>query len=145
MLKPSACLRAAFLLGAVAAAVPAAAFDLVVIVSSTSPVTTLRADQAAAIFLGQTTRLPDGTEAAPLDQTIGSPLRDQFYLRLTNKNRALVKAHWSKLVFTGRGQPPAELPDGAAIRRRVAGDPAAIGYIDSSLLDPSVRAVLVVQ
>jgi ABC-type phosphate transport system substrate-binding protein len=133
--------------GAGAAAGPvrgAAAADLVVVVSARNPVSALRADQVAAIFLGQAMRFPDGVEAVPLDQQIGSPVRDAFYLRVASKNPALLKAHWSKLVFTGRGQPPAELVDSAAVRRQVAGDPNAIGYIERSALDASVRAVLVV-
>jgi len=134
------------LLLAVAGAGPArAASDLVVIVSARSQVATLRSDQVAALFLGQSMRFPDGAEAAPLDQRIGAPLRDEFYLRVTGKTPALLKAHWSKMVFTGRGQPPGELPDSAAVRRKVAADPNAIGYVDRGALDPSVRAVLVVQ
>ena len=50
-----------------------------------------------------------------------------------------------EMVFTGRGQPPAEAPDSAAVRRRVADHPDMIGYIDRGALDPSVRAVMVVQ
>jgi len=119
--------------------------ELVVIVSARSPVTTLRADQVAAIFLGQAARFPDGPEAVPFDQRLGSPLRDEFYARVANKSPALLKAHWSKLVFTGRGQPPAEVTDSAGIRRKVADNPDAIGYIERSALDASVRAVLVVQ
>jgi ABC-type phosphate transport system substrate-binding protein len=119
--------------------------DLVVIVSSRSPVSALRPDQVAAIFLGQTARFPDGLEAVPLDQPLGSKLRDEFYERVASKTPALLKAHWSKMVFTGRGQPPAEAPDSAAVRRRVAGNPELIGYIERGALDASVRPVLVVR
>ena len=122
----------------------ARAADLVVIVSARSPVTTLRADQVAAIFLGQTPRFPDGGEAVPLDQRLGSPLRDNFYTRVTGKSPALLKAYWSKMVFTGRGQPPGEAIDNAAVRRQVADNPDLIGYIDRSALDASVRPVLMV-
>jgi ABC-type phosphate transport system substrate-binding protein len=137
-------LGAALLLGAFAGA-PAGAADLVVIVSARNPVATLRADQVAAIFLGQSARFPDGAEAVPYDMRLGAALRDEFYARVTNKTPALLKAHWSKMVFTGRGQPPAELSDSAAVRRRVAEDPDAIGYIERNALDASVHAVLVVQ
>jgi ABC-type phosphate transport system substrate-binding protein len=137
-------LGAALLLGALAG-VPAGAADLVVIVSARNPVATLRADQVAAIFLGQSARFPDGAEAVPYDMRLGAALRDEFYSRVTNKTPALLKAHWSKMVFTGRGQPPAELFDSAAVRRRVAEDLDAIGYIERSALDASVHAVLVVQ
>ena len=130
---------------AMAAASQAPAADLVVIVSAKSPITSMRADQVAAIFLGQTARFPDGAEAVPLDQRIGSPLRDEFYARVASKTPVLVKAYWSKMVFTGRGQPPAELQDSAAVRRKVAENPDLIGYIDRSALDASVRPVLAVQ
>ena len=142
--KYSRFLGSALLLGVLAGA-PAWAADLVVIVSARNPVATLRADQVAAIFLGQSVRFPDGTEAVPYDLRIGAPLRDDFYARVTSKTPPLLKAYWSKMVFTGRGQPPAELPDSAAVRRKVADDPGAIGYIERGALDGSVHAVLVVQ
>jgi ABC-type phosphate transport system substrate-binding protein len=123
----------------------AGAADLVVIVSSRSPVSALRPDQVAAIFLGQTARFPDGVEAVPLDQPLGSKLRDEFYERVASKTPVLLKAHWSKMVFTGRGQPPAEAPDSAAVRRRVAENPELIGYIERGALDASVRPVLMVR
>jgi hypothetical protein len=127
------------------AAAAAGAADLVVIVSARSQVSALRPEQVTAIFLGQTARFPDGLEAVPLDLPLGSPLRDEFYLRVSGKTPALLKAHWSKMVFTGRGQPPAELRDSAAVRRRVAEDPELIGYIERAALDPSVRPVLMVR
>jgi len=139
------CAAAAFVgLVLLAGAAHAATSELVVIVSARNPLTALHVDQVAAIFLGQALRFPDGVEAEPLDQRIGSPLRDAFYARVANKTPALLKAHWSKMVFTGRGQPPAELADSAAVRRRVAADADAIGYIERGALDASVRAVLVV-
>jgi ABC-type phosphate transport system substrate-binding protein len=142
--KYSRFLGSALLLACLADA-PACAGELVVIVSARNPVATLRADQVAAIFLGQSVRFPDGAEAVPYDLRLGAPIRDEFYARVTSKTPALLKAHWSKMVFTGRGQPPAELPDSAAVRRKVADDPGAIGYIERGALDGSVHAVLVVQ
>jgi ABC-type phosphate transport system substrate-binding protein len=122
-----------------------AAADLVVIVSARSQVAALRPDQVAAIFLGQAARFPDGVEAVPLDLPLGSKLRDEFYERVANKTPALLKAHWSKMVFTGRGQPPGEVMDSSAVRRRVADNPELIGYIERSALDASVRPVLTVR
>lgn len=143
-LKSLRALVSSALLGCLAG-VPACAADLVVIVSAHNPVAMLRADQVAAIFLGQSVRFPDGTEVVPYDLRLGAPVRDEFYARVTRKTPALLKAHWSKMVFTGRGQPPTELPDSTAVRRKVANDPEAIGYIERGALDASVHAVLVVQ
>jgi len=123
----------------------AQAGDLVVVVSARSPVEALRPDQVAAVFLGQAPRFPNGAVATALDQPLGSAERDQFYLRVTGKTPALLKAYWSKLVFTGRGQPPRELEGNAAVRKAVAEDPTMVGYIQREALDPTVRAVLLVH
>ena len=123
----------------------ARADDLVVVVSARSPVEALRPDQVAAIFLGQAPRFPNGQLATALDQPIGSAERDQFYLRVAGKTPALLKAYWSKMVFTGRGQPPRELAGSAEVRKAVAEDPSLIGYIERAALDPSVRQVLLVH
>ncbi|MFC0252617.1 phosphate ABC transporter substrate-binding protein [Massilia consociata] len=122
-----------------------ASAELVVIVSARSPAPALSGDQVASIFLGQAGRLPDGVEVMPVDQRIGSHERNQFYQQVTGKTPALLKAHWSKMVFTGRGQPPREVPDSATVRRMVADNPSMIGYIDRSALDESVRPVLVLR
>lgn len=116
--------------------------ELVVVVSSRSQLGALGADQVAAIFLGHANRFPDGVQAIAIDQPLGAAQRDGFYRTLTGKTPALLKAHWSKMVFTGRGQPPREAAGDAAVRRLVAENPAMIGYIDRDALDPSVRAVL---
>lgn len=121
------------------------AAELVVVVSARSPVTTLRAEQVADIFLSEATRFPDGGEVVALDLPIGSPLRDDFYLKVANRTPALMKAYWTKRIFTGRGQPPRELPNSQAVRKLVADNPTLIGYIDRSALDASVRPVLVVH
>jgi ABC-type phosphate transport system substrate-binding protein len=123
----------------------ASAADLVVIVSAKSSLNALRADQVADIFLGQIANFPDGAEAVALDQRIGSPLRDEFYQKVAAKTAPLIKAHWTKMIFTGRGQPPRELGSSNAVRKMVADNPTLIGYIDRAALDPSVKAVLVVR
>ncbi|WEF35088.1 hypothetical protein [Pseudoduganella chitinolytica] len=56
-----------------------------------------------------------------------------------------MKAYWTKMIFTGRGQPPREAPNSAAVRRLVADNPGMIGYIERAALDPSVRPVLVLK
>jgi hypothetical protein len=121
----------------------ASAADFVVIVSAKNPVSTLRADQVAAIFLSQSGRFPGGAEAVPLDLALGSALRNDFYSAVAARTPALMKAYWTKMVFTGRGQPPRELASSAAVRRLVADNPAMIAYIDKSALDASVKTIQV--
>jgi ABC-type phosphate transport system substrate-binding protein len=122
-----------------------AAGELVVIVSAKNPVSALRAEQVSDIFLGQIASFPGGSEAVAIDQGIGSPERDEFYTKVASKTRPLVKAYWTKMIFTGRGQPPKEAGSAASVRKMVADNPSLIGYIDKSALDPSVKAVLVIH
>ncbi|WP_395407615.1 phosphate ABC transporter substrate-binding protein [Pseudoduganella sp. UC29_106] len=123
----------------------AAAAELVVIVSARSPVMTLRAEQVADIFLSEVATFPDGREACAIDLRVGSPLRDEFYAKVAKRSPALMKAYWTKMIFTGRGQPPRELPNSVEVRRLVAENPGMIGYIERGALDSSVRTVLVVH
>ena len=126
-----------------ALALPAAsaAQDVVAVVSAKSPVKELSSGQVADIFLGKTTRFPDGSPAVPIDLQEESNLREKFYAQYTGKSPAQVKAHWSKIIFTGRGQPPVQASDGVEARRMVAENPNAIGYIDNKLVDSSVRVL----
>ncbi|SHH06552.1 hypothetical protein SAMN05428948_2593 [Massilia sp. CF038] len=133
------------LLCATAIGQASAAGELVVIVSAKNPVTALRQEQVADIFLGQVASFPGGGEAVALDQGIGSPERDEFYSKVASKTRPLVKAYWTKMIFTGRGQPPREVGNAASVRKMVADNPALIGYIDKNALDASVKAVLVIH
>jgi ABC-type phosphate transport system substrate-binding protein len=123
----------------------ARAGEMVVIVSAHNPVAALRADQVADIFLGEATRFPDGAEVQALDQALNTPARNEFYEKVASRTPALMKAYWTKRIFTGRGQPPRELSGSAAVRKAVAENPGAIGYIDRAAVDASVRVVLVVN
>jgi ABC-type phosphate transport system substrate-binding protein len=119
----------------------AKADDVVAVVSAKSSITALNANQVADIFLGKTSHFPDGSQAVPIDQVEGSPAHDKFYAAYTGKSPAQVKAHWSKIIFTGRGQPPKQVANSIEARKLVAENPNAIGYIDNSAVDSSVRVL----
>lgn len=116
--------------------------EMVAIVSAKNPLTALSNNQAVDIFLGKTNRFPDGSPAAPIDQLEGSAARNEFYLKFANKTPAQIKAHWSKIIFTGRGQPPREVSNSAEVKKLVADNPNVIGYIDSGMVDDTVRVLL---
>ena len=114
---------------------------MVAVVSAKSPVTVLTSSQVADIFLGKSSRFPDGTQATPIDLVEDSPVRDRFYAQYTGKSAAQVKAHWSKIIFTGRGQPPRQAANSREAKKLVAENPNAIGYIDASQVDATVRVL----
>ena len=110
--------------------------DVVVVVSAKSPVGNLTAEQVSQLFLGKTSTFPGGAQAMPIDQAEGQPPRDEFYTKITGKSAAQVKAYWSKIIFTGKGQPPRE------VKKMVSANPNTIGYIEKSAVDSSVKVVL---
>lgn len=112
---------------------------LVIVVSAESPLTEISQSHLVDMYLGRATRFPDGRPVVPLDQEYGASARDRFYAEFVGRTAAEVKAHWSKLIFTGRGRPPQKLSGDEAVRRRVAEDASAIGYIDIRAVDASVR------
>jgi ABC-type phosphate transport system substrate-binding protein len=124
-----------------AASGAAGAEEVVPVVSAKSAITSLNAAQVADIFLGKTSRFPDGSQAVPIDLVEDAPERERFYSQFTGKSPAQIKAHWSKIIFTGRGQPPRQVASGREMRRAVAENPNAIGYIEPSLVDSSVRVL----
>jgi ABC-type phosphate transport system substrate-binding protein len=115
--------------------------DVVAVVSAKSAVRALTSDQLADIFLGRVSRFPNGVLAVPIDLRDGSPERDQFYAKITGKTPAQVKAYWSKIIFTGRGQPPKAVASDLDVKQFLAANIGAIGYIDAALLDDTVRAL----
>jgi ABC-type phosphate transport system substrate-binding protein len=115
--------------------------DVVAVVSAKSPITTLTMSQVADIFFGKASRFPNGVQAFPVDQAEGSAVRDEFYGKVAGKTAAQIKAYWSKIIFTGRGQPPPSVSNSIEMKKRISDNPAAIGYIDRSLVDDSVRVV----
>jgi ABC-type phosphate transport system substrate-binding protein len=115
--------------------------DIVAVVSAESSITRLSTSQLADIFLGKVSRFPDGSLAVPVDLSDGSAERDQFYAKLTGKSPAQIKAYWSKIIFTGRGQPPKAVQNGSDMKTYVAANIDAIGYMDSTMVDNSVRVL----
>lgn len=102
-------------------------------------------DQVSDIFLGKSTTIPGGGTAVPVDQPESSPLRDEFYSKVTGKSASQAKSLWSKLAFTGKGTPPKEMGSSAEVKKTVAGTPGAIGYIEKAAVDDSVKVVLGAQ
>lgn len=115
--------------------------DVVVVVGAKSAAATLTKEQVADLFMGKLASLPGAGAAAPIDQGESSPLREEFYSKVTGKSAAQVKSYWAKMAFTGKGTPPKEGSNSAEVKKLVAGAPGGIGYIEKSAVDDSVKVV----
>jgi ABC-type phosphate transport system substrate-binding protein len=113
-----------------------------VIVNPKNPTAALTAEQVAALYLGNATTFPGGGPAALVDQPEAAGIRGTFYQKAIGRSVAQVRATWARITFTGKGMPPKELKSDADVKAFVAADPQAIGYVDASAVDSSVKAVL---
>jgi len=123
------------LIGALTGAANAA--DLVVIANPA--VGPLTKEQVSDLFLGKSQAF------TPIDQAESSPVYAEFYKKATGRDVAQVKSTWSRVVFSGKGQAPKQLPDSAAVKKAVASDPKGVGYIEKSAVDASVKAVVTLE
>lgn len=117
--------------------------DVVVVVSAQSPVSSLSRAELADIFLGRLSRLPTGDPVVPIDQAERTAAYNEFYSVYVGQTAAQVKAHWSRLIFTGRGRPPQSVASGADAAEIVASNPNAIAYVSSDVVDERLRIVTI--
>ena len=119
--------------------------QVAVVVNTKSPLASMTADQVSAIFLGKSATLPSGGTALPTDLPDSAGTRELFYTKVTAKSTAQVKAAWSRLVFSGKATPPKELASSADVKKFVAANPDAIGYIEKSAVDSSVKVIFTAE
>lgn len=115
--------------------------EVAVIVHPSVSVDSISETDIARLFLGKGKSFPNGSTAVAVNQNEGSASRATFNEAVCKKNASQYKAYWSQLVFTGKGTPPKEVGDDAAVKALIAANPTMIGYIDASLVDASVKVV----
>ncbi len=131
------------LLIAGACAAPAAADDLAVIVHPDRSVTLSEAE-VARIYLRKRRFWTDGEVIVPVNRDSGSEAREVFVRAVFGEDAPQLVFYWNQQYFKGV-LPPATLASDEAVKRFVAEEPLAIGYIDADELDASVRMVLLLE
>lgn len=120
----------------------AARAEVAIIVNSSVAVSEITSDQAADIFLGKVDSLPNGTKMVPIDQEDAEKIRTEFYSKVVKKDAAQLNAYWSRLIFTGKGEPPKKVADNAEVIALVKSNPNIIGYVDAAAVNNTVKVLL---
>ena len=94
--------------------------------------------EVSNIFLGKDKSMKG------VDHKDWTPTKDKFYTSVTNKNESQLKSYWSGLVFTGKGQPLPSVGGDAEVVARVAAEADAIGYVDASAVNDSVKVLFTI-
>jgi hypothetical protein len=110
------------------------------VVSAGTSAAALDADAAKRAFLGRES-LVGGAPAVVIYQK-GGAIKDAFESKVLGKSGADLAGYWSKLIFTGKAKAPEEVAGDAAVKAKIAATPGAIGYVDDSAVDASVKVLL---
>ncbi|WP_081367609.1 type 2 periplasmic-binding domain-containing protein [Alteromonas mediterranea] len=97
-------------------------------------------DEISKIFLGKAQTFPDGNTVIPVNLA-SSETRSEFDTTVLGRSSSQINAYWSKAIFTGAGNPPKEVASESELLKLVANNPNVIGYVDSSLVDDSVKVI----
>ena len=113
--------------------------ELAIIVNANNDASEITAEEVASIFLGKTRRLPDGTKVIPIDQHEGEKPRSEFYQKVVQKSQSQLNSYWSRLIFTGKGQPPFAVTGDSEVLEFIASNPNMIGYVDLKTVENSAN------
>ena len=117
------------LLSAAAVTQPRPDAPFQVIVNRANPVSSIRRNELSALFMRRKRSWHDGTEVRPVEPPSRSQVREEFSRTIHGKSVAYVTRYWHRVIFAGRGVPPEELPNDAAVIEFVKTHRGAIGYI----------------
>lgn len=93
------------------------------------------------LYLAKAKSFSDGTLAIPLNHQDSSDARKNFDKAILGKSESQMKSYWAKLVFTGKATPLKQVTNDDEVLELVAKNPSAIGYIDSSKVNDSVKVI----
>jgi len=114
--------------------------DIAVVVNAANG-NTLDDNDISRVFLGKMKKFDNGASLELINLTADNAAREEFEQKVLGKSSSQVKAYWSKLIFSGKGNPPKELRSDAEVLKYVAANPNAIGYVDAVSIDASVKVL----
>lgn len=94
-----------------------------VVVNRSNPAVSVTREELSAIYLKR------NSNWLPVDQYPAARVRERFSRVVHGKSVAYVTRYWQRLIFSGRGIPPRQLPSDAAVLEFVRNNAHAIGYI----------------
>ena len=116
--------------------------EVVLVVNPKNAVDSLSRQDAEDIYFGKKTTWDGGGTIAPCAQQDAAVHR-LFVEQVLKKTPDQYTLFWRKAIFTGKGTPPKEVANSDAVKKLVAANPNAVGYISADALDSSVKKLSV--
>ncbi|MBK7002627.1 MAG: hypothetical protein IPH35_22535 [Rhodoferax sp.] len=137
-------LRSWWLITFLAFASPVVHGEIVVVVALDSPLQQMTIREVSDIYLGRL-KAAAGEKLLVLDHPREGALRERFFKQVNGMDLRRLNAYWARLQFSGETQPPVSLDDSKSVLEMVRRNRHAIGYVDASAVDKSVRTVLTLK
>ena len=116
--------------------------DIVVIIHPQNPIQQLSQGEVSRLFMGRIHLFPRTNEKIRLlDQPESASTFQSFYKKLINIRINTLKRYRAAYLFSGKGKLPIILDSNQAVKEYVSAHKDAIGYINDSELDTSVKVV----
>lgn len=90
------------------------------------------------IFLNKKTDI-NGNALTVFDLKEGDKSRIEFYNLIIGQSEEEIKTYRTGLIFSGKGTPTKEVSDAKSLKSAISSTQGAIGYIDESQVDSSVK------
>jgi ABC-type phosphate transport system substrate-binding protein len=115
--------------------------QIVVVVNPRNPVRDLSLEELRRLYLGRTTTFRQNQPVILLEQ---AEVRRAFYQAALGMNEARIKRHWIGIVFSGEtATPPKTIAAADELKRAVAQNTGAIGFLEQTAADPSVKVLTI--
>ncbi|MBI3902944.1 MAG: substrate-binding domain-containing protein [Nitrosomonadales bacterium] len=128
------------LLAGFVVAVPAMAGDYVIITNKANA-NEVDKSVVARIYKGEAKSWANGDSVVAYDLPEDNPARVAFDQDVAGKSISQMKALWGQLVFSGKAVPPKKAESDDEVKKAVASNKAAVGYISAASADGSVKVV----
>jgi ABC-type phosphate transport system substrate-binding protein len=114
---------------------------LAIVVAKGSPVSTLSSNELKRLFLGATVTGPGGSRLIGINQAQDAPERLDFAKVVLGMSPDELGRYWIDRRIRGQSGPPKSLSTAEQVRKAIAHNPNAIGYLRVTDLGPDIKVI----
>jgi ABC-type phosphate transport system substrate-binding protein len=114
---------------------------VVVIVNKANPAAALAANELRPIFQTTKTGWSSGGDATPFNLPDDNRLRQTFDQAVLGLDPDRIARYWKDRKIRGGARAPRQLPNTSAVLAAVAANPGAIGYVNATEVNNTVKVV----
>ncbi|MCO6413849.1 MAG: phosphate ABC transporter substrate-binding protein [Thiogranum sp.] len=116
--------------------------ELAVVVAPSVNVDSISLDQLERLYLDKSVSGLQGAKLTPVDHKQGSAQRQEFAQKVMGKTERELASYWSRVMFSGKGQPPRQYSSDAEVIEQITADPGKVGYIDGASVTEGTKVIL---